>query len=464
MQLSNGDWIIGLFNREDSSVIRSINFITLGITGNAHIRDLWLHTNLPDASSFSAVLHAHGCRIIEIAPLTETLTGPAVMFVQSLSGGIQNIGNNQRKGYTKIKIYDTNNNPVSNANVTVSFSEAFNEADTGTTDSMGLATIYTSRTDTGIFKINACVINVSKPAYVYSGDRNVLTCVGEKLFVAGTYDNWVLNPMHFREDWWQKDTVPLQPGSYMLKFANTRNWTGTDWGNASGMSGTAKVTTGGGANVSFNISSEGFYDISFNDSTLKYIIKKIQISRLDSVMFVGGTFSNWSLLPMTFDGTNWIINNLEIPAGSQELKFANTDNFSGNDWGDASGLSGTATLTTGGKPDITFTIPNTGYYSILFNDISLVYSIETSTAVPLLKNESMFKLYPDPANNSITVNINEHLLGSDYTLTNSLGLLLRKGIINNQYMHLNLQSLSKGIYILAVTNKTQSIRKLIIKE
>ena len=47
-QLPNGDWIVGLFNRETTSQTRSINFNTLGITGNAHIRDLWLHTNLTD--------------------------------------------------------------------------------------------------------------------------------------------------------------------------------------------------------------------------------------------------------------------------------------------------------------------------------------------------------------------------------------------------------------------------------
>ena len=362
------------------------------------------------ASSFSAEIPSHGCRIIKIAALSDSLTGPGAMYVQSLSGGVQNIGNNLKKGYAKVKIFDGNNNPLSNANVTISFTEAFNETDTGYTNSNGIATIYTTQSDTGIFKINACVTNVTKPNYVYSGDRNVLSCIGENIFIAGTYDNWALSPMYYRDGWWQKDTMLLQPGGYQLKFANTNNWTGTDWGNATGLAGTAKVTTGGGANLSFSISSEGFYNMLFNDSTLNYFINKSQVTRLDSVIFVGGTFSNWSLLPMTFDGSNWRIDDLKIPAGNQELKFANTDDFTGIDWGNATGLSGTASVTTGGKPDITFTIANTGYFTILFNDISLAYSIDFSTSIHDIKNESILKLYPDPADNFITLNITENLL------------------------------------------------------
>ena len=68
-QMSNGDWLVGLFNREDNAQTRSLNFTTdLGITGNAAVRDLWLHSNLGSMGMYSASVPAHGCVILKIVP------------------------------------------------------------------------------------------------------------------------------------------------------------------------------------------------------------------------------------------------------------------------------------------------------------------------------------------------------------------------------------------------------------
>jgi len=66
-QLSNGDWIIGLFNRENTAQVRSINFQSeLGITGDAAVRDLWQHADLGSMDSFTSNVPAHGCVILKI--------------------------------------------------------------------------------------------------------------------------------------------------------------------------------------------------------------------------------------------------------------------------------------------------------------------------------------------------------------------------------------------------------------
>lgn len=66
-QMSNGDWIVGLFNRENSSQTRSINFSTeLGISGSAPTRDLWTHTDLGSMSSYSISVPAHGVVVIKV--------------------------------------------------------------------------------------------------------------------------------------------------------------------------------------------------------------------------------------------------------------------------------------------------------------------------------------------------------------------------------------------------------------
>lgn len=69
-QLPDGDWIVGLFNRESSTQIRTIDFAKdLGITGGTsdHVRDLWAHTDLGMISGvYSVNLSPHDCQILKI--------------------------------------------------------------------------------------------------------------------------------------------------------------------------------------------------------------------------------------------------------------------------------------------------------------------------------------------------------------------------------------------------------------
>lgn len=94
-------------------------------------------------------------------------------------------------------------------------------------------------------------------------------------------------------------------------------------------------------------------------------------------IYVGGTFNGWNLssTPMTLVNGVWQATGVQIGAGVHEMKFANTSNWSGDDWGNASGLSGTASLSTGGKPNISFTIQTGGIYTITFDPQSLAYAI-----------------------------------------------------------------------------------------
>lgn len=84
-QMSNGDWIVGLFNREDNAQTRSINFATdLGITGNAAVRDLWQHSDLGAMGTYSVNVPAHGCVILKIVP--EIVSGGIYKIINRNSG------------------------------------------------------------------------------------------------------------------------------------------------------------------------------------------------------------------------------------------------------------------------------------------------------------------------------------------------------------------------------------------
>ena len=97
-------------------------------------------------------------------------------------------------------------------------------------------------------------------------------------------------------------------------------------------------------------------------------------SSMVSVLWVAGSFNGWALNPMTYIGNNFEITSV-LNAANYQLKFADTANWTGKDWGNTSGLSGTATASTGGLPNLAFTITTAGTYVIKFDPLTLKYSI-----------------------------------------------------------------------------------------
>jgi hypothetical protein len=65
-QMSDGSYVIGLFNRSDAAATVSLDFLKLGISGQWQVRDLWSHTDEGMASAISASLPAHGCKIVRL--------------------------------------------------------------------------------------------------------------------------------------------------------------------------------------------------------------------------------------------------------------------------------------------------------------------------------------------------------------------------------------------------------------
>ena len=65
--MSNGDYVVGIFNRDDSPRSVTVEFSKLGIDGERRIRDLWRHADEGSASSVTATIAAHGCKIIRLS-------------------------------------------------------------------------------------------------------------------------------------------------------------------------------------------------------------------------------------------------------------------------------------------------------------------------------------------------------------------------------------------------------------
>jgi hypothetical protein len=90
-------------------------------------------------------------------------------------------------------------------------------------------------------------------------------------------------------------------------------------------------------------------------------------------MFLFGTFTSWTPIRMQLMGDQWVARRIWVGAGAQQYKFANTNNFTGSDWGNGAGLTGTAAVTTGGGANSQLNAPQNGFYTVSFNDVTRQY-------------------------------------------------------------------------------------------
>jgi len=254
-QLTNGDWIVGFLNRETSTQTRTISFQSdLGITGNAYVRDLWNHIDIGSVSSLSKSVISRGCQIFRISSSNNKVASPAI----SVKGGTY-------PGGCSINI--STSTPGATIYYTI-------DGTTPTTSSKSFTTDIIITTNTVLKAI--ALKNGMDNSFMSSETYSITTVAPQSaIYIGGTFNNWNLSNIAMTfigGNNWISSAIALQTGSYQMKFANTSNWTGIDWGNTTGLSGTCQVTTGGLPNLSFTIPTTGNYTISFNDAILNYSI------------------------------------------------------------------------------------------------------------------------------------------------------------------------------------------------
>ena len=66
-QMSDGDYIIGFFNKEDDEYDRTLDFSEIGIEGKVKVRDLWKHEDVGEAeTSLSYKIPGRSCKIVRL--------------------------------------------------------------------------------------------------------------------------------------------------------------------------------------------------------------------------------------------------------------------------------------------------------------------------------------------------------------------------------------------------------------
>jgi hypothetical protein len=253
-QTTCGDPVVGLFNREDSVRTRNVDFADLGLAGNVSVRDLWQHACLGSMQSLSVELPPHGCLIARLSAAPCPCDEQTIAF-----------------GPIEDKVYgcaDFAPDASATSGLPVSFEVALGPAET--VDGKihltgGNGTVYVTASQAGNDSICAALPRVQ--SFEVTGGHQ------DRMYVAGTFTGWSPNiPMTLVNDIWVAEDVEIGAGYQEMKFANTSDWSGDDWGNATGLAGIAQLATGGQPNISFTMPASGTYEIRFDDIHLAYTI------------------------------------------------------------------------------------------------------------------------------------------------------------------------------------------------
>jgi hypothetical protein len=78
--MSNGDAIVGLFNRESTPRTRSLSFADIGLTGEVTVRDLWQHAPLGPMNAISVELAPHASMVLRITQGRSACTAQSIQF------------------------------------------------------------------------------------------------------------------------------------------------------------------------------------------------------------------------------------------------------------------------------------------------------------------------------------------------------------------------------------------------
>ena len=99
-------------------------------------------------------------------------------------------------------------------------------------------------------------------------------------------------------------------------------------------------------------------------------------------------------------------------------------------------------------------------------EITNLYNSSTTTGINSLTNSEMF-VYPNPTSNNVFINTGGNY-SSDYTIkiVNTLSQVVYQSSINQQLFNVNLDGKSKGIYLIEVLDKVNSVvetKKIILQ-
>jgi len=257
-KMSDGDVIVGLFNRESTPRTRSISLAEIGIEGDFAVRDLWQRAPLAAMNAISVELAPHASMVLRFTPGASTTCRAQSIEVDN----IQDV-DYQNGGPTL--------SATASSGLPVAFEVALGAAEISgnrarPTGKSGIVYLVASQPGNDTW---CAAIPAVKSFAVIGGHQPAM-------YIGASFTNFALDiQMQLKDETWVAQAVQIPAGTHELKFANSNDFSKQDWGNAQGLSGVASPTTGGGANIQFTVPQAGFYRVKFNDFTFEYSVERV---------------------------------------------------------------------------------------------------------------------------------------------------------------------------------------------
>ena len=139
--------------------------------------------------------------------------------------------------------------------------------------------------------------------------------------------------------------------------------------------------------------------------------------------------------------------------------IANTLNYS---WNFGDGITSSIA-----SPSHTYTTSGTYTITLIASNCIFSHTITKTIQVGALSiNENAvgnFEFYPNPTTNQITLKVDNQLLGSVYTIYDTIGKSVLNGKINSELHVIDLGNLSNGVYIIEVASEGNYFKNKFIK-
>lgn len=200
----------------------------------------------------------------------------------------------------------------------------------------------------------------------------------------------------------------------------------------------------------YSISSGGFWDGTTNISGVLTvgdpgILFPVTFTATDATGLYSnikfkGSMTNWEAIDMEQNGTDWKVT-LNIAPGSYEWGVMEDDGSAQGIW-----------LIIG--PNLVVDIADDG---IITGDTTY-----TITYVDVEEHNTNATIYPNPANDIITLDINIGNKNTEVTIYDQMGALVKTKKCDNGQNKIDISSLAPGIYLLSIDyNNRQIIRKIV---
>ncbi len=257
---------------------------------------------------------------------------------------------------------------------------------------------------------------------------------------------------------WKKRII-LKTG--LAKFRADDQWT-NNWGGATFPTGTATLD---GADIPVDT---GEYIVHFNSTTLEYNFEKLKFYSTVGIVGTGTPLSSWDIdVDMTKDVADesfWYINSITLQAdpvtlGDGKVKFRAEDAWTVN-WGGTNFLSGV------GTQDGSDLIVVPGTYKATLNSATGEYAFVDPVSTFDVLRSDVIKLFPNPANDVVNIQISEKSLQGDVKITifNSLGAAVSVQNLNVQESAtpIKIAGLVSGNYLVQISNSKYTVGKSLV--